>query len=239
MAKSEQFLPINEASTEHINFALDLPQYLDRGKIRSHTSRIQSMIGLGGIKNLKVETFEADRVSASPLIVGGDSEGGAYAGKVGTPTMNEDIESQGIRGENAVNVRVRVDVQALASKISSEGLRSEAAWAREIDKLVLQGIRAGSVESLLKKNVSFDLVTKTPPFGMSTLASTISNGFTEAVSPDDLLLRYAVQLPAMYLIDKVLFGSEQRASLVWGPQVDRWAILQARTRMQHVVKGFN
>lgn len=239
MAKSEKFIPIDEASTERVKFALDLPQYLDRNKIRSHAERIQSLMGLGGIKNLQVETFEADRVSASPLIVGRDSEGGGYAGKIGSPTKSNTIESNGVIGENQVDVRVGVDVQALAAKISNEGLKSEAVWAREIDRLVLQGIRAGSTESLLKKNVSFDLVTKSPVFGFATLLSATSNGFSEVVSPDDLLIRYSGLLPITYLSNKYLYGNAQRASLVWGPQVDRWAILQARTRIQHVVKGFN
>lgn len=77
MSRQERgFVPIDEANSERLRFNLDLPHYLDRTRIRANPGRTESMMKLGGISHLRVDTFEADRVTSSPLIIGQSSEGG-------------------------------------------------------------------------------------------------------------------------------------------------------------------
>lgn len=237
MPKLERgFVPIDEVNTGKVRFAVDLPHYLDRTQIRANTERIESLMKLGGVAHLRIETYDDDRVASVPIILGHDSQGEAYAGKAASKseTKNITLERRRGRGSPKVNALAKIDIQAISAK-ASDNLRSPEIFAREIDRAVLDAIRKAGNTSLVKQGFPHDAY-QLSIYGVNRLIFGLENaGSVEGFATDSLLM-YGILSPIFGLIARV-YGRHDRFSLFTGPQLDRWGVLQARTRLQHVVKA--
>lgn len=233
MRKESGFVPIDEANTDRVRFAVDLPSYVDRTQIRANPGRIESFMRIGGISHLRVETFEGERIQDSPAIVGFDSQGNAYAGRVGARTKTEefniDSSKDGKKGIPTASLTVKFDVAQINQGIVDEGVRSPSAWAKKLDRGILEGVRNSGSRVLLIENIKYDLLQ------MGVQSYLVSNSLVRGT-----LLGIAINVTILPLFTNTIglvLGHNNRFSLVFGPQLDRAALLQARSRLQKVVKA--
>lgn len=236
MSKENGFVPIDEASTDKIRFSVDLPPFLDRTRIRANPGRIESLMRIGGISHLRVETVEGDRVQESPIVVGFDSQGNAYAGKVGakTETKTQEYEMDNSQGKRRVaptaSVSVKLDVVQISQEIVNEGVGSPSAWAKKMDKRISEGVRNAGSRVLLIENLKYDTL------GPAYQAFMVSGDMAMGVDPVLMAARFASFTAVLHLIGSVV-GRDRRISAFMGSQVDRAALLQVRSRLQEVVKA--
>ncbi len=166
------------------------------------------------------------------------NRGGAYAGKGGSTTIDEfEVESSRNRhlGSPTVDAVIKLEVGQISNILSRDNLRSDKAWANKINQALTKGIRQASTKPLVVDNIKHDL------YLMLTHALAISiNGVDNGGFTDDELVT-AISVPLV--VNLILIGVsnisdiERRLSMFYGPQLDRAALLQVRTRLQKVVKS--
>ena len=233
MSKENGFVPIDEANTDKVRFAVDLPRYVDRTQIRANPIRIESFMRIGGISHLRVETFEGEQTLESPAIVGFDSQGSAYAGKVGTRTKTKefDIDSSQDKGRGAptASLTIKLDIAQINQGIVSEGVRSPSAWAKKIDKGISSGVRNTGSKVLIVENAKYDAT----PFALQVfwISRDMAQGDISGIVANFTIL------PVLVTAIGQLVGYNRRFSLILGPQLDRAALLQVRSRLQRVVRA--
>lgn len=193
---------------------------------------------LGGINHLRVETFEGERVSESPMIVGFNEQGGAYAGKGGSTTIDEfEVESSRNRqpGSPTVDAVIKLEVGQISNILSRYNLRSNKAWAGKINQGLSRGVRQASNKPLLIDSIMPDLGV----IGIHTYylaRDLVDQGVFETSELGYFLGTPAAVNLTFKAINKVT-GGNRRWSMFYGPQLDRAALLQVRTRLQKVVKS--
>lgn len=129
---------------------------------------------------------------------------------------------------------MKLDIQALSAKIAERDLRSPQIWAHEIDREILQTLRTAANRVLIKDNTIYELRILVA-FGLLVVPFF---ALIEQAPLDEAMIRslgaYFAGSTLSNLTNKVL---GDRLSFFTGPQIDRWGILQARTRLQHVVRA--
>lgn len=232
MGKENGFVPIDEANTERIRFDVDLPPFVERTNVRANPERLEGWMRLGGISHLRVETFEGERVMESPAILGFDAQGNAYAGKSGTAVGDSNaIETnKHRRGYPYRDIRLKINVNELDRKIRDMNVRSSVPWANEINNSVSRAIRETGSKVLIEDQLRAEV------FGTATYTYFLSQILLSQDESSALVLGSGLLMRSAMII--VLPDINGRHSFFVGPQLDRAALLQARTRLHKVVKGF-
>lgn len=231
------FVPIDEANSDKVRFAIDLPPYVDRYQIRANTPRIERLMRIGGINHLRVETFEGDRVSETPTILGFDTQGNAYAGKTGTSAkqkefdVNSSANNRKRGGSPTADVTIKLDITKINESVIQNNVRSSNAWAQRIDKGIGTGLRNAGSRVLLVENAKQFIQVYYLGNQAFWLANNLSQQDFEGVIFDITVLPILSQTILRY------FYGQDRFSLIFGPQLDRAALLQVRSRLQRVVKS--
>lgn len=211
MGKENGFVPIDEANTDKISFAVDLPPYLDRTLVRAHPERIESFMKLAGISKLGVETFEDDRYQEYPAVVGFGTDGSAYSGKTATKKeqgdLNMNIHKRMFYEQPTAEVNIKIDIKQMADEVISQDLRSEGVWGNRIDKKVNSGIRESGNRVLLVENTLYDL------------DKLLFQGFfisRSVMSGSPLLLAIdIVAAPQVLKLGRRMIGIRERKSFLW------------------------
>lgn len=212
MGKENGFVPIDEANTERINFSLDLPAYIDRKRVFVNSDRLEGLMNLGGINNLRVEGYESARSESEKIEI----------------VHSEDTDSGYCSPQRSLVVRV--DVGKLIG--NSASIRSHTALGKELDTATKHGIRESASSVLLLDNPIHDKLFLAF-FAVDQLIRNID-------SPDlvDILESYGlIGLCAGVAYQLPLSKGKHRFSLTLGPQLDREILLQLRTRLQTLIQG--
>lgn len=237
MSKESGFVPIDEANTDNIRFAIDLPPYLDRTKIKANPRRIETMMRIGGISHLRVETTEDEGESSYPEIVGFDSQGNAYAGKstskIKMQEFETDIDGNALFSSPQADLSVKLNINQASSLVAARDARSLKEWGDLLNNAISQGIRKTGDKVLIWENIKFDSAHLLVNGGFQLYNN--MDGF-DLGSSLDFYLAYKCVFYGMKGIPFFRKG-DYRISLFMGPQLDRLAILQAKTRLQKIVIG--
>lgn len=81
----EKYSSIDNLSTPKVRVDLPLPSHINQEEIGIHLGRVKTLCRLGGIAHLRVTGHTGDEtLTAVPTMVGFNSQGGGYAGLLGT-----------------------------------------------------------------------------------------------------------------------------------------------------------
>lgn len=240
MGKENILVPIDEAHTDRIRFVSEFP-YVDKKQIGVNLNRIQQIMDLGGIRSLRVSTVEKKEESHSPTVVGFDSQGGAYAGKTSSRTIGETHEYEGKVHRDkesgfspVVDLTINLNTVEMSGRISrKEGVRSADAWSREIDRIVKKGMRDSGTRVLTIETWKREWGAHVGYFSVYVPHYIKDGNFRLA----DILVFLLVGMTASTAHQ--LMVREHRLSLFYGPQLDRAALLQLRTRTQKIVAAID
>lgn len=239
MGKESGFIPIDEANTRNIRFAIDLPAYIDRTKIHANPGRIENIMNLGGISNLKVETYESDRVGETPAIVGFDQQGAAYSAKLGMANKTEDNQVTRDRSNEycspGKNLVVRIGIQEAAARVAQTDVRSPEVWAKMFDASIKKGLRDTGNSVLLGENIKHDASLLV----LHSIFQLMNNwsDFNATKSVEDYFVVSMLLTGLNKVTDLAQITRKHRLSLFMGPQLDRAALLGVKTKIQKVVKS--
>lgn len=224
------YYPLSTVETRDIpkiDFALNLPEYVNTDKIGINIRRIHMMMRLGGINSLRVVGSSGEVETSAPSIVGHGSDGSAYAGTRAAmkkvPSYTAEREKAGMPqtpylAGRWVDAKVEVNLSQMQDKLSQAGkLRSAEAWGQELNKAITQGIVEEGI-----KHVIFDLT----PVDYVDLGFANVYPFFFGDSVEEIV-GYSLAYHTFYNIWHRMFhkrggySSDFRWSVFSGPQFDR------------------
>lgn len=157
MAETSKYIPIEGLVTPKVRVDLPLPSYIDQAQIGLHLGKVRTLCRLGGISHLRITGHIGDETSTSmSVMVGFNSQGGGYAGKLGTkidiPTYRSSRSSraplEGLLGvphsARWVDGVISANIDEITQRINSDktgDIRSTQAWASHLDQAVRAGVR--------------------------------------------------------------------------------------------------
>lgn len=246
------YQPLSEAElgTPRIDFALNLPEYLNTDKIGINVRRIHMMMRLGGIRSLTIEGKSGETETVTPSIVGGNEEG-AVAGtraiiKKVPKSMSLRSNESGDREYNSLaskwtDARVIVNLSQMQDELSQAGqLRSEKAWAKEINKAITKELTEQGTKHLLMDMEFWDYFDVAASLGYTG----VSTSFHLEEGPLGAIRRLLLYNLGMNIMNRYVFGRKYarynddgyRWSAFVGPQFDRAVILQTMAKSGRVAK---
>ena len=239
------FMPLSQIEQREpgrVFVALDLPEYVDKDRIGINLPRIEGFCNLSGIEMLTILGDKGGPTSKeSPTVAGINPDGSAIAGKkvektivpasvgIQTPIYHNDMG----RRSTIVTLGVNVDELTQRATQTDGGTRSTEVWSKNLDNAIKVPLRKVGTDNLINH---WDTETKSFYF----------------VLPAFLWIMNSIEFngnPEYYLSQLVSFslayrGAEYfkhrkdphfRPSLFVGPQIDRAAVLQVKSRRQKLV----
>jgi hypothetical protein len=267
MAETGKYTPIEGLVTPTVRVNLPLPAYIDQSQIGIHLGRVRTLCRMGGISHLQITGHTDDETStAIPVMVGFNSQGGGYAGKLGAkfdiPTYRSTrAPLEGFLGiphsarwvDGVISSNINEITQRINQNENSQ-VRSSEAWASHLDRAVREGIRdIGSNHLMLGLNKRDYFAT--PIAYTISLADEIGVLAAHLVSGSELikaptmgdvtfsLLFMSVWMAMINFIQyhPGLFNRSReegsRLSLIFGPQLDRALVLQALSKRKNIIKA--
>ena len=254
MIRGNDYVPIEWANTKRTRFDIPLPEYANPGRIGVNTKRLVNMLRVGGISHLRVSgqtDGETSRVT-TPIVVGHDMNGGAYAGKnieeISVPeftTSDEDTNGAWWRPHSATwtNAVINLNVAEMAERIKKNdkwprGVYSTEAWANHLDTTLRNGVSDIGIKHLTVGLNKFN-------WYLSAFQYTVM-GAVEALSPnpsvEGLMFRIPFVSGVLNTMDYFRFRNTDdgfRWSAFYGPQLDRALFLKVLSSRTNLVRATN
>lgn len=247
--------PIQHANTYRMRFAIPFPDYVDTSKIGVHVNKMERLLQIGGISHLRVcGNVDEETSRFTPMIVGYDSQGNAYAGKKGEKvsvpefTASEDVSNPNLnisvtRPHSATwkNGVINLNICEITERIRQEkrwarGVYDLEAWAHHLDGSIRKGISEIGVRHLAVGLNRYGWVLAAFQYGLMG-AFEIGGG---SPSVETLAFRIPFVSAVLNTLDFIRFGNQEegfRWSVFYGPQFDRALLLKVMTTKGGLVKS--
>lgn len=244
LPKVEQAQPLDNLLIE-----LNLPQVVDQDRIGINVSRIDSLCRLSGIEALAIIGTTGEETSKTiPQIVGMNPDGSAVASKsiakTTVPTSKrlqiafKHVDNMSLRNTQ-LNVFVNIDEISQTAAESKSGIREPKVWSENLDKELRTSLRKAGTENLIKYWDPYSkLMYKLGPIFVAGIVEGNDLISNSAFTVDE----YMFYLVTVSLVGRLwdTFSNYKDPHFRWsvfvGPQFDRAAVLQVKTRTQKLVK---
>ena len=259
MANIEKgFIPLRKVEEEQpldkVRITLNLPPLVDQDRIGVNLARIDSLCRLSGIENLIVLGKTDEETSkVIPLVVGVNSDGSAVASKslvkTDVPPYNSVFSGEeGYMSSRNIKLRININVDEVAQRAAEAkmGVRDPKVWAQNVDEGLRHSIRSVGTDNLIRNpdrfTKGFYLISLPLNAGINSVSDLINNGHLTEQPAINTMVFYAL-IRGVYLVSevaqKIISKENIRYSVFIGPQLDRAAVLQLKTRTQKLVKDLH
>jgi hypothetical protein len=245
-----------EADDPSLVWRVPLPDYAPTEQIMVNVHRLGRLAHLGGMESLRIDGYVGDITQVTPEVDAVDDQGTATATVKGSISKPETFKTSLSRFDDAelpydyewTSGKVSLNIAELDERVARRTkLRDPKEWSRQIDKALRGGVRTNSWESLVSKAPS-DYKWSGVPFltgvGLGTVLRSATKGqlgVGDAGSAAMLLSSYGLVL--RHLSFKLFrMGefrgrfSDKKHTLIPGPPLDRYLVLNLLSRTQPVVK---
>jgi hypothetical protein len=242
-----KFVPIEYAQSDQVRTRVSLPQYVNSEEIYVNLYGIGKLCRLGGIRHLDIVGLDENETSKSvPQIVGFSQNGEALAGKAIVKTVPESSSSSSSESKRHkphsfrwVDSTIVVNTSEINQRIQNEdyyekGVRSTKAWSNHLNKAVKSGITKEGVRHLSVGLSQHNWLMLAIQYGAMSFFELSNNP-----SLGGMAIRILITSAIINLADFVFENrkSEFRASLLYGPQLDRALLLYLSTLSSTLVKN--
>ncbi len=235
------YTPISQAETDRVRFNLSLPSFVDQDQILVNLRRVHTMCQIGGIRYLRVEGDAQSEVSSStPLVLGVDSSGHAFAGlkaeRTSVPEFTTDHNNRSGRSlyqSRWVDGIVTLNLAEISEKIQQEkkwrnGLRSPDAWSHHLDKSLRGGITRIGGKHLMFGIDKIGMASCLFQYGFAASTEAMMN---TVPSVSHLAFKIGILTLFFNFLYSAIYGPEcsgrgTRLSLIYGPHFDRALLLK-------------
>jgi len=232
--KEAQYQPITDANTGRLTVKLNLPFGLG-DEIGLNVDQLRVLCQIAGFKHLLIESQRNPRISKSiPTIVGINSHGEGYAGRIASdtvPTANHEFgeisSHQSFKNAKWRNLRISLNLHEIQQRIllSEEDVRIAENWVKELNQALADAIIKAGLKHLLLTldKLNLFMVNFAWIFRFTDILSGNSKSFFLSVLCDAILWNLAGPLRS----GKEDFenGEGYRMSIFFGVELDRAALL--------------
>lgn len=248
------FVPITEAQSERVRIDIDLPPFIDKGRIGVNLRNIHLLCQIGGIGHLRiVGVDDAETSSAVPTVLGFDSQGTAYAGKTGTKVNTPIQEGRSLQDmDRSASVHsmvwahtlIAVNMEEVANRINrdkrwAEGMRSAEAWSHYLNRGVKEGLSQQSTRHLILNLSTRDKLFTGTFVALAIFESALDPNTLPFPYPIDAIIHYFTIASGFNSIPHFRFGKSDRNvrySFFSGPELDRALLLKIMAKTKRVIK---
>jgi len=237
----EKFIPVSQLRESH--WALELPEFVDEGRIGLHVGRLGVAANLAGFKQeVQIIGFTGDTTGHDPMVVGSDSQGTAFMGagavKNARLTENEFTRTNEPRYtmHDSPFLEIGINTAEITQRLQykNASLRDPAVWAPHLDQAVSEGLRHAAWKHMAGEANFMELIAP----GGYMLASSImdAEGFLAPGYWPHVILAMNMIRATSGLLHRV-----PMRELCWSaiPVIhpDRALAVSALTRMRKIVKA--
>lgn len=264
MAEQSKYTPIEGLVTPKVRVDLPLPSYIDQSQIGLHLGRVRTLCRMGGIGHLRITGHTGDETSsAMPVMIGFNSQGGGYAGKLGTRVDIPTYRSNHSPLETILDVPhsarwidgvISANIDEITQRIRQDkesNIRSQQAWANQLDNVLRAGIRDIGTNYLMRGLAEYDYDSLTS-FIIGNLLYEIGNplgimrgqGIKLPIGPG-LLQGMIITSMLLNIVNYIKYHPKYNSDIEEGsrfslfyssPQVDRAMILQFLSARKNIIK---
>jgi hypothetical protein len=152
------YMPAAEIEANYWN--VHLPEYVDDSRIGVNMRFLQRLSRLACHSDeVHVNGYQGDTTEYTPMIVGGDSQGNAFAGvgavkkaRLGEADLTEGHPLiSGSHDRPALNLRINVEEMMQRVQHGKARLRDPAVWANQLNAAVGEGVRQAAWNHLVRQ----------------------------------------------------------------------------------------
>jgi ribosomal protein L22 len=247
MSEIDRYIPIADIQTPRIRTQIDLPYHLE-DRIGLNTKYLQTLIQIAGIKHVRISTENTKTPETKVSITGINNDGSAIAGKAKAESIS--THSQSLQPDNpkltssknyswpslniVLNPNETRDQLLDSSGNNYSELKNPNNWSREINKAIKNAIRNAGRKNLVETTPTLLDGMWIAGLGFS-LTPFLSSQFPD---PHNILFHYGMRYFSQTFViftENFQKGEGYRLSLIAGYELDRFALLQAYSRLKPVV----